>query len=578
MKTKKRTKKSKLLAYSTMAAAALSSTSQADIRIQSTELTLTSGANVTIDFDGLGNLPAKFTLNITTSPYTFTSQVYTQTGTITTSSGTQPQSTYVTVTNTTSSYTINLTPTSLDGKVFKSTSGNFASNLLSNVDVKAKFDAYPSRGVGGQNSYVFSRTFQPGSTSPVSNTNGSFYPGTTGFVGVEFKIEGNVHYGWLELDYSNSSALKIKSFAYEDVPNKKITTNEFYGNDIAAGQEHTIVIDEYVDLVTGSNDHGQLGKQKTMPEFESLGRSDLITVKAGLNHSVALDSGGNVWTWGNNDFGQLGTGDTNQRNEPFNIGITGVREIAVGAHHTLALADEGKVYAWGRNVNGQLGTGDTNDSISPIVAFTNGNIHKLEAGYDHSALIHYDGTLEVWGSNGYGQLGDNSLTNSTVPVTIPGIKVEEVACGGFHTLAVSSGNLYAWGRNDKGQLGSGNYQLYKTPTLVDNSGDWREVRAGALHSLAQNNTDAIFSFGDNSKGQLGLGDLINRNVPTQINSFTEVLGFGAGAFHSAASDGGASSYYGWGQNNPEGKLGFYSSALTEPYPLSFILESSTSGG
>src|SRR5437773_753599 len=87
----------------------------------------------------------------------------------------------------------------------------------------------------------------------------------------------------------------------------------------------------------------------------------------------ARQSAGNVWSWGDNAYGQLGDGTTASSSTPVRVinlsggYLSGVVAVAVGGLHSLALKSDGTVWAWGYNGYGQLGDGTTMNSRSTPV-------------------------------------------------------------------------------------------------------------------------------------------------------------------------------------------------------------------
>ena len=98
------------------------------------------------------------------------------------------------------------------------------------------------------------------------------------------------------------------------------------------------------------------------------GLEDIIAIDAGNNHTVALKKDGTVWVWGKNDCGQLGNGSTDRRSlRPVMVeGLTGVISIKAGMENTIAIKEDGTIWAWGKNDFGQLGEGSMDNCFSPV--------------------------------------------------------------------------------------------------------------------------------------------------------------------------------------------------------------------
>ena len=177
------------------------------------------------------------------------------------------------------------------------------------------------------------------------------------------------------------------------------------------------------DSVSGSKNttcHLTLNTARTVTtnyDFHSLG--------AGRGYSISIRTDGTLWTWGHNNFGQLGLGDTTNRLVPTRVGTdTNWSRVVAGADHSLAIKTDGTLWAWGANDYGKLGLGDStenrqflpfvnNDRKSPTRVGTDTNWSRVVAGADHSLAIRTDGTLWAWGSNVEGQLG-LTITSTTI--------------------------------------------------------------------------------------------------------------------------------------------------------------------
>ena len=257
----------------------------------------------------------------------------------------------------------------------------------------------------------------------------------------------------------------------------------------SAGYVHSLALDSDGNLYSwGSNNNGLLGNGTTDNSSTRHGtpsKVDLPTgvtkftqISAGTNHSLALDSDGNLYSWGGNSTGQLGMGgdDYDSHNAPSKGSMpkdgTKFTQISAGYYHSLALGSDGNLYSWGDGTLGQLGrtpTSGTQDNTPGKVNLPAGvrRFTQVIAGGDHSLALGSDGNLYSWGDNTYGQLGrtPTSATPANRPgkVTMPaGVTITQASAeggylGDFSLALGSDGNLYSWGNNSRGQLG-------RTPT------------------------------------------------------------------------------------------------------------------
>ena len=207
---------------------------------------------------------------------------------------------------------------------------------------------------------------------------------------------------------------------------------------IAAGNIHSLALCSDGTLASwGGNGTGQLGINSITNSLEPVAVSTagvlagktVVAVAAGGGHSFALCSDGTLAAWGYNVWGQLGNNTTAQSNVPVTVNVSGVLfgktvvSVAAGLEHSMALCSDGTVATWGRNTSGQLGNSSTTQSSVPVAVITSGvlagkTVFSVAAGLEHSMALCSDGTLAAWGYNGNGQLGDNSTINRESPTAV----------------------------------------------------------------------------------------------------------------------------------------------------------------
>lgn len=157
--------------------------------------------------------------------------------------------------------------------------------------------------------------------------------------------------------------------------NKGIPVLALSGNviDVSAGNNYSIALKSDGTVWSwGHNRCGQLGdgtKDNSLIPIRVIGLpSNIIDIEAGRNSSFAIDSDGNIWSWGDNGYGQLGDGTRISRLLPVKIkSPDNISQLSVGDSFTLARTTEGNVYAWGGNANGILGLGYGAYSYVPLI-------------------------------------------------------------------------------------------------------------------------------------------------------------------------------------------------------------------
>ncbi|MBW7473876.1 fibronectin type III domain-containing protein [Paenibacillus oenotherae] len=325
---------------------------------------------------------------------------------------------------------------------------------------------------------------------------------------------------------------------------------------VSAGYDFSFAIKADGSLwAWGNNSYGQLGtgaeKVSSIGNTPVLveGIADVETLSGGTDHTLALKKDGTVWSWGRNYKGQLGQGVVVLKPVPEQVvGLSEIEAVAAGSEYNLVLKNDGTVWSWGDNTYGQLGDGTTTNRSSPVQVTGLSDVVAVAAGNNHSMAVKSDGTVWTWGENSYQKLGDWTYANKSVPVQVTNLSgVVAVAAGYYHSVALKTdGTVWTWGNNGSGQLGNGTLN-YFYPVKVSGLDGIVEIKSGSNHNIAVSGDGSVWRWGNNNYGQLGDGTFVNRSSPVHLSelSITEIA---IGANHSIAlqTDGTVMT---WGSNN-----------------------------
>jgi alpha-tubulin suppressor-like RCC1 family protein len=177
--------------------------------------------------------------------------------------------------------------------------------------------------------------------------------------------------------------------------------------------------------------YGQFGKlgdgtttSRSSPGTTAGGGTNWKLVSCGYAAIGAIKTDGTLWTWGGNGSGQLGDGTTTSRSSPGTVagGGTNWKTVACERNHSAAIKTDGTLWIWGQNNVGNLGTGNTTDRSSPgTVAGGGTNWKQVSCTYRATYAVKTDGTLWTWGGDYYGGLGvGTSGVNRSSPGTTAG--------------------------------------------------------------------------------------------------------------------------------------------------------------
>ena len=256
------------------------------------------------------------------------------------------------------------------------------------------------------------------------------------------------------------------------------------------------------------------------------------------NYCLAIDNSNNLYSYGTNNNGQLGNGNTTDKNggrqanhTSFIKVKTGIKDVSAAGTHALAIDTSNNLYAWGSCVLGEIGNGSqTGNDVQNLYDITGSTItystptqsiplkiksgiSKISASNHISFAIDTSGNLWSWGWQKNGSLGNGGASNATngsnlvqtTPLKIAS-NMAEVAAGDLGALAIDkNGNLWAWGYNYKGELGIGNNTQQSTPVKVNTENTVTQIAMSNGNSMYIDSEGDLWTVGSNYYGQLGNG-------------------------------------------------------------------------
>jgi len=287
--------------------------------------------------------------------------------------------------------------------------------------------------------------------------------------------------------------------------------------------------------------------------------ANVIAVTAAGGSDLALLADGTLWGSGNFQ-GLLADGTIEYRSQPQRVpGLTDIKQVAAGDFsHVFVLKNDGTVWSWGKNEYGQLGDGTKTDRFvpAPVVGLT--NVVKISASGWGGLALKSDGTVWVWGWTCCGAAGNGTEpaghgdpdSYRLVPTQVPGLdQVVAVAAGLNHHMALrADGTVWTWGYGESGQNGTGSFSHQLVPVPVPGLDQVVAIEAkGSYYSLALRADGTVWGWGNNASGQLGVSGITYSTVPIQVPDVTDVVAISAGPSHVVAlrRDGTA---WAWGSN------------------------------
>lgn len=366
-----------------------------------------------------------------------------------------------------------------------------------------------------------------------------------------------------------SSTLIGRIFGNEIVPTPITTpptsSTTYTALDIASGELSYYLLRSDNSLWSwGYNGNGELGTGSFVDVLTPTQVSGLWSqISAAAYGLLAVKTDNTLWGTGANNDGQLGLGDTTNRDVMTQISGSDWDKVSTAngyGNHTLGLKTDGTLWSWGDNYYGQLGTGVSGSgeySYTPVQVGSDTNWSHIHAAYQRSFAIKTNGTMWSWGSNYSTALGQSDSDTNAVYATPTQVGTDtdwtKLSSGWAFTFALKSdGTLWVTGTNVSYGFGVGSTDTsleYNTFTQVGSDTDWVDISCGYEQCVARKTDGSIYTWGYNGTGELGLGDTTNRESPTQVGSDTNWTDISGAYYDVLAIKNNTLTYWGWNSSD-----------------------------
>ncbi|KAJ6249125.1 hypothetical protein M0813_01724 [Anaeramoeba flamelloides] len=269
----------------------------------------------------------------------------------------------------------------------------------------------------------------------------------------------------------------------------------------------------------------------------------IVSIKAGCNHFLALSSGGYVYGWGKNDYGQCQSTQIGTNilvptliEELKNKNITEIDSS--GWNSFFFNKEEGKVWACGYNSNCECG-GSKKVNKLPIT-LVHQNVQKIYTGKtEHSFIQNLNGDILAFGYNYYGQCGIGSTSNVEKPTKIKelcNLEIKDISPGIYHSIALTEGgDLYGVGSRERLSM-EGKKGVFTKYENIPKDVKFSAIASGYEFSVALTQTSEIYVFGHWCLGRAAKPTKINGSVDPNLDRIICNYNFGCWFMDSGSDE------------------------------------------
>lgn len=302
----------------------------------------------------------------------------------------------------------------------------------------------------------------------------------------------------------------------------------------------------------GYDTHGSLGNgresSKQLKPMQLNGMTDFIEVAGNDGHFLALRRDGTVWSWGNNEYGQLGyKTDKKFSSVPQQVvGLNNIISVATGAKYSLALDKQGTVYISGINerwgVNVDKTTLIYTTPPKPLISQT--EVVKIITYGADAALMAKDGQLWLCCDRQLEGLRFRKISQKVVDIAF--------SFGATYYL-LPNGFVMAEGQNISGELGQGDYKSYMGFVQIKNIGRIKSITGTGASGIALDEKGKIWQWGYNVRYPVIAG--VQHNVepqPILVGIFPNAVSLQGGGANSVLLENGQVYFWGWNRGGLRG--------------------------